>query len=343
MSHPMHDPSEQKKNNLASVIRDFLRGRPSAEGEKLFNNWWNRKPEPARTGELSEEEESAMADRVFLRLKDSLPDNPSKIIQLDRYDIPALQRRRKTWVAAAAVLLIITTGSYLWYRAKPSPNDRSKWLVVVTGTGERRKLILNDGTIVTLNEKSRLRYPKPPTGMKVRETEIEGEAFFELAKDPEHPFIVSSLHAEVTVLGTAFDVITSRQDSSVIIAMRDGKVALRGDRMDTAMVIYLSKGDVGILEKEGRLAREQGIPGNENYFSWIDNGSLSFDGVPLTQVITQLKRIYGRNIRLNNPSLKNSKITLFYPETDLGSILKVIAKTRNAQISRTEDTTDIIN
>src|SRR5260221_11642675 len=106
MSHPMHDPSEQKKNNLASVIRDFLRGRPSAGGEKLFNNWWNRKPEPARTGELSEEEESAMADREFLRLKDILPDNPSKIIQLDRHDIPAMLQRRKTCVAAAAVLIV---------------------------------------------------------------------------------------------------------------------------------------------------------------------------------------------------------------------------------------------
>ena len=338
----MHDPSEQKKNNLAGIIRDFLRGKPSEEGEELFNNWWNRKPEPARTGELSEEEGSAMADRVFLRLKDSLPDSPSRIIQLDRYDIPFLQRRRKTWVAAAAVLLIIATSSYLWYRSKPSVNDRTRWLIVVTGTSERRKLTLNDGTIVTLNENSRLRYPKPAAGMKIRETEVEGEAFFEVAKDPEHPFIVSSLHAEVKVLGTRFDVITSRQDSSVIIAMKDGKVALRDDRKDTAEVIYLSNGDVGILGKEGQLTQEQGIAGNENYFSWIDSGSLSFDGVPLTQVITQLKRIYGRNIRLNNPSLKNRKITLFYPGTDLGTILKVIGKTMNAQIAHTDDTTYII-
>jgi ferric-dicitrate binding protein FerR (iron transport regulator) len=94
---------------------------------------------------------------------------------------------------------------------------------------------------------------------------------------------------------------------------------------------------VGIWSREGQLMQEKGIADNENYFSWMKDGGLGFDGTPLVQVITQLKRIYGRRIVLDNPAMLARKITLQYPKSDLETILQVIAKTMKTTIVHTGD------
>lgn len=337
MNYQTNDPSDRKKRNITGIIRDFLRGRQTAEGEALYNKWWDRQPETARTGELSEEETNSMSERVFLRLKEHLPD--SSVKELNQHSVYGTTRfpvKKMAWRAAAAILLFIGGGSYLWHRSLQVSTDRSDWLMTITKAGEKRKLQLGDGTIITLNEKSRISYPKDYDKNKIREVALEGEAFFDVAKDPEHPFLISSLHAEVKVLGTRFNVRANQADSNVVVAMQEGRVALRDDRSDTTAVIYLVKGDVGVWGREGRLTREEAIADNENYFSWMNGNGLGFDGTPISQVIMQLKRIYGCHIVLDNPAIVNRKITLQYPRSDLETVLHVIGKAMNTTIVHTD-------
>jgi ferric-dicitrate binding protein FerR (iron transport regulator) len=313
------DPSGRK-----NFIRDFLRGKSSAAGDAFFNNWWNRKPDPAVTGTLSEDEKRRMAGRVFLKLKDNLSGNTAKIIELDR------SVRRRTGLIAAAVLILVAAGTYLL--TLPAKRE---WLTITTVKGERRKIVLADGTMITLNERSKLRYPKVTTNS--REVGLEGEAFFQVARDPAHPFIVTSGHTQTKVLGTSFNIQTDQVDSSVVIAMEDGRVSLTDDRNSTA-AIYLKKGDVGVCNTEGKLTLEDAPENNLNYFSWMNNSGLNFDETSLSRVIIQLRRIYGIRIVLDEPTLNDRKITLQYPKTEAETILHVIGKAMKAKVTFTNNT-----
>jgi len=332
----MKEPSGQNKNAIIAAIQSFLRGKHSVEGERLFHTWWNKSEKVAETNTLEKEELEQLSDRVLQRLRGNLsgqqpasePINPN--IHEPAVPVRRITMRAGWWRAAAAILLIAGTGGYLWYRSAAVAGK--PWLAIVTKGGEVRKITLSDGTLVTLNEKSRISYPGTYAGREKREITLEGEAFFDIAKDPAHPFMLTARHATIQVLGTRFDVLSHQADSSVVVAMQDGKVSIRDDRWAEDSTLVLVNGEVGILRKTGELARETAASDNNNYFSWMDNGSLNFDGTPLSQVVVQLERIYGCRIVLDDPALKQRKITLRYPKSDPGTIISVIGRTMKSTV-----------
>ena len=94
-----------------------------------------------------------------------------------------------------------------------------------TPAGQRAQLILQDGTEVWLNAKSKLIYPARFTGEK-RQVEVEGEAFFKVAKDPSRPFIVSTHDVDMKVLGTQFNVYSYPETGYVQTSLLEGSVCV---------------------------------------------------------------------------------------------------------------------
>ena len=119
---------------------------------------------------------------------------------------------RKRWLDrvgyAAAILVLVVSSSLLtlWYTQDEEvvfvANEMN---TLYTPAGQRARLVLQDGTEVWLNAKSRLVYPARFAG-KERRVSVEGEAFFNVAKDSVKPFIVSALDVDMKVLGTQFNV-----------------------------------------------------------------------------------------------------------------------------------------
>lgn len=140
-----------------------------------------------------------------------------KTIGKQKYDRFILQKQHavmwKRWTRrigyAAAILIVVVSTSILtyWY-AQPEQTEflsENVMNTLCTPAGQRAQLILQDGTEVWLNAKSKLIYPARFTGDK-RNVTIEGEAFFKVAKDPSRPFIVSTHDVDMKVLGTQFNV-----------------------------------------------------------------------------------------------------------------------------------------
>ena len=108
------------------------------------------------------------------------------------------------WVAAAAVITAIIAGAFLLGRQKTGDNTFAQ--NVVTQPSSKRHVVLPDGTNVWLNGSSILSYNRESFGEKYREVKLVGEAFFDVTKDAQHPFIIHASSINITVKGTAFNV-----------------------------------------------------------------------------------------------------------------------------------------
>lgn len=114
-------------------------------------------------------------------------------------------------------------------------SDREKALhpehlynIIETPRGGRYQIILPDGTNVWLNAASKLIYPSSFAGLKTRNVELSGEAYFEVAKDKEHPFIVKTVKQQVVVLGTHFNISSYEDEPSVKTTLLEGSIVIKG-------------------------------------------------------------------------------------------------------------------
>jgi ferric-dicitrate binding protein FerR (iron transport regulator) len=156
---------------------------------------------------------------------------------------------------------------------------------VSTLRGEIKTVVLPDGSKITLNAVSRLKYPDRFTGAE-RPVELQGEAVFDVASDPARPFTVTTESMNVRVIGTVFNVREYADDrtSSVSVARGKVEVGLLGDKMllERNRKVKMDK-STGNLEKLNVDAA--------NDLSWT-NGTLYFDGTPLREAVNELNRYY---------------------------------------------------
>lgn len=100
--------------------------------------------------------------------------------------------------------------------------------IIETPKGGRYQIRLPDGTNVWLNAASKLTYPSSFSGLQTRNVELNGEAYFEVAKDKEHPFIVKTVKQEVVVLGTHFNLSSYEDEPTVKTTLLEGSIIVKG-------------------------------------------------------------------------------------------------------------------
>ncbi|MCG2616120.1 FecR domain-containing protein [Terrimonas sp. NA20] len=134
--------------------------------------------------------------------------------------------RRMFRIAAAAAIVAAIAGT-VWALIPRKQHDviaaQPKVNEVVAGRGIRSKMVLPDGTQVWLNSDSKLQYSAGFSD-STREVELEGEAFFDVVKDPAHPFIVHTSAIDIKVLGTAFNVKSYSQDKTIETTLIHGLI-----------------------------------------------------------------------------------------------------------------------
>jgi ferric-dicitrate binding protein FerR (iron transport regulator) len=118
-------------------------------------------------------------------------------------ETPNKPRLRKLYVAAAIAASL--AGAFLLIHPSNTSKNPTTYKTVTTNPGARSRLTLPDGTAVVLNADSRLTYNEDFSGDS-REIQLSGEAYFDVAKDPHHPFLIHTKTIDIKVLGTAFNV-----------------------------------------------------------------------------------------------------------------------------------------
>lgn len=241
-----------------------------------------------------------------------------------------MYRRLPMWTRIAASILLLA-GLGWWGLEQMNDQGPVVWSEVVTQVGQQSEINLPDGTIVFLNGNSRLVYP-PDYGNSSREIKLEGEAFFEVARDENRPFRIQSGNSITQVLGTSFNVNAMHTADSVVVNVTSGKVALYALN-DPANRVELQKGESG--KWTGSKGLVQSRKWTSPHFQSWQTGVLTFSSTPLPAVYRALEKQY-RVSCVVPEELAACKLTAQFDHQSLDDVLReleIVFKVRHERIT----------
>src|SRR6218665_27261 len=259
-----------------------------------------------------------------------------------------LRRLGKVAAAAAVIAAIAGTVWSMYPQPKAATIAEAKKNEVVAGRGIRSKMILPDGTQVSLNSDSRLQYSGDFSGA-TREVTLEGEAYFDVVKNPKRPFIVHTSAIDIRVLGTSFNVKSYPKDNIVEATLIHGMIEVTDKNKPEAPKIILRPKEKLVFskrtstipdsaprEKAGSVNTKNiataisivALPHNvaDTSFvetSWVYN-RLIFEGEPFSEVATKMERWYNIRINFRNSKLTDYRLSGSFDNESIGEALQAL-------------------
>lgn len=226
---------------------------------------------------------------------------------------------------------IITDSAGIDYSARESADSKVIMNAVQTLTGMEYKLTLADGTKVYLNAETRLRFPTKFNGDQ-RVVELDGEAYFEVSPDAEHPFIVEAGSVKVSVLGTSFNVRSYDDENDIATTLVSGKVAVwngtnRQEMVPGEQAVYERKtGEMEIRQVDVAL-----------YTAW-HSGKFIFRNETLEEMMSYLSRWYGFQYRFIDEQAKQLQMGARLDRYDnMNPIVEMLRETGLVNITQVDN------
>lgn len=333
------DPIEKQASKEATDWLILLKDEPhDAELRNAFEDWLRQSPVNATAWDAMQQASKAMdkatpvhADRwqpMLAEIRGETDRRPSAIAHLhchtasrNRLFAGHIGRRQVlafSGIAAAACLMAVVVGPDLLR------DLRSDY---ATGTAETRTIQLPDDSTVTLAPESAITVAYTPGDRQIRL--LAGEAFFEVAPNPDRPFRVAAEAVDITVLGTAFEV--RRGEDETDVAVSHGVVRVDNATADPPVTETLTAGQSVRVTWAGRAERSHSPV--ERVAAWRRNQLIARDE-PLGIVVDQLRRYYTGKIIVTDDALAARPVTGVYNLADPVEALRGIARAQNAVVRR---------
>ncbi|WP_282124898.1 FecR family protein [Marinifilum flexuosum] len=313
--------NETSHNIEWEVISKYLSGEMSEEEKAAFKKVIDSNPEYAQIIAASEKDLGLVEDVMHIRelynadiawnkVNDQITNKKSgKKITLNA---------KRILQFAAMIIVVIGLGliSNKVYNDYLSP-----YQTFISQAHESNKsIVLADGSTIILNGKAKLVYPRKFND-DTRNVSLEGEAFFDIAKNPNKAFIITAKDAEIKVLGTSFNVIA--KDDKVEVLVKSGKV--RFSEINNKESVILEKGDFAIL-KESLLSKS--LMNDDNYLSWKTQ-KMVFRSMELKEVAKVIERTYHVQIQFESNEIEKEQISTTFDQESLSHVLSNICMTFN--------------
>ena len=227
---------------------------------------------------------------------------------------------------SAVVMIPLLMGIIYYYHHKPAHYTMSTPVEIKTPTGATARFTLPDGSQVRLNADSKITYNTGFKNQALREVSVTGEAYFDVTKDEEHPFIVKTQdNFAVKVLGTSFNVQAYDDNPEISVALIEGKVKLfKYVEGKTIELAKLEPNQMGVYNKQTQQICLHDFDNIERALAG-KRGELFFDNEPLSTVINQLSRKYGIDIDVQNKALLKRRITATFTNQNLDEALRILS------------------
>jgi transmembrane sensor len=232
----------------------------------------------------------------------------------------------KTYLKYAAVFisafLLASLGYYFINKTPVTPDFSTFYNTVEAPNGERAQIILYDGTKVWLNSGTKLKYPVVFND-KTRDVYIEGEAYFDVAKRKEHPFVVKAGKLSIMVSGTRFNVCAYPEDKNFLTTLEEG--AIHAIDTENGKQLAVKPGEQVVLNKATDRMECQKV-NTELYTSWKDN-LLRFESATFCELIIKMERWYDVKIIVDPSVNTKERYTMTIKTESLREMLSLISKT----------------
>ncbi|UZD23902.1 FecR family protein [Algoriphagus halophytocola] len=299
---------------------EFLEFLESKEAEEYFSGdliqiWISR---------LKDEEYKWDSQKVWERIK------ASKLKDAEPYFAENTRTKKlwnANWIRAAVVVFILGLTSVFYFQTQKVESPQTPAVAeveLITNSnpkGQKTKVMLEDGSQVYLNSQSSITYAKDfKTNRYIR---LEGEAFFEVAEDKEHPFEVEANGIVTTALGTSFNITTFQKDEQVAVTLLTGKVKLQQQGKNEYLELH--PGEESLLSQNKSKMHKYKVSAQDRIL-WT-KGILKFEEASFGEMVEVLERWYAVDIQVSgNPnSLKASGV--FDNQESLRNVLNVMSET----------------
>jgi len=317
-------------------IDKFFEGKLSKKEAKDFLNWlespagtatYNAIIEEVWAKESSDPEIPAEIDDAHLRIKAVEGSKPAHELIISK-SISDQKPKIKKWLGLAASLFLVLSFSILFHfnsptpqPGEPIPTTEPVAIIKSTPRGNKKLITLPDGSKVTLNADSKLTYNDD--FVQNRTIPLEGEAFFDVVKDENHPFTVITNNIATTALGTSFNIKAYDGNSDIRVILATGKVKVENSLSNKH--IEIQPGEAVYYFGENKTFERQHID-LAKALSWKE-GILQFDKVPFDEIITDLERWYGVDIHVKGTKkIPKDKCTGTFNQNEyLSNVLKVLS------------------
>lgn len=284
---------------------------------------------------------------------------PAPAAQYTTKSISISKSISKEFLKIAAVL-IVGLGLGWWINSTQTTyNSLANSNQIIVHQHSDTPLVLPDGSKIWLNKNASISYSEDFGTTQKRNLKLKGEAFFDIARDEKHPFMIDiEGKAEVEVLGTSFNINPSNGNIEVTVA--SGKVSFRennNSKIDNnenkesqkQTSIFLTKGEKGILYDKTKN-RPDSLPtlvrfernDDVNYLAWL-NHRLVFENMQMQEVVNKVENYYNVRLKLENPSLKECRFTGTFDQTPLNDVLETLSFGANLQIKKSDSTTYLLS
>ncbi len=316
---------EHQDDILALISRNFLSLADSNEKEKL-----------KRWIEYSDE------NRLFFEQVSNIWDLSEHTINVSKIDIEEalrkVQRRAfrdsrisvlwHCWQKIAAIIIVpLLLGTNLWlYQKSKRINSKLDDVIyneVFAAFGTRTSLRLADSTIVWLNSGSSLKYPDKFSGND-RKVFLKGEAYFDVKKTNNVPFVVQTSTLQIKATGTKFNVQEYSSDFISEVALASGKIFVNelDNENNFNLIAELNSNQRFIFNRQ---TKERQITDEDTYrfIAWKD-GKLIFRNDPLDEVVKTLSMMFNVDIEVQGNELRKYKYRATFEDESLEEILKLL-------------------
>ena len=175
-----------------------------------------------------------------------------------------------------------------------------------------------------LNEQSRLSYDARSFNKSVRQLQFDGEGWFEVAKDADHPFSVGADGLAVQVLGTKFNLLARSSMPQAELSLEEGRVAFSS--VASGERVVMQPNQHAVLDKQsGRIVVETLGDGMQDLKAW-QRKEFVFRNVPLSTVIATLEKAYGVKFQVSSPSLLNDHFTGTMSSANINEDLEILER-----------------
>ena len=279
------------------------------KNDRHLQNWWEEEFSKSDAGI-----NPVLRDKLFARIKEQTQGKEETQGKEKPRTI-----RMNLWKWAAAIVLPICIAFFTYYLIDSSRTMEAPF-VVKANKGDKATIELPDGTNVVLNSASQLSYLNN-FGEKVRRVQLNGEAYFKVAHDEKHPFVVQIGDLEVKVLGTSFNVSAYEDSRDVTVVLLEGKV---GVYVQATSHIMKPGDKIEYNKVTHKITTTQVHP--SDYIEWT-KGNMYFEKESLENIMKTLSRIYDVEIRFDSGKLPKEYFTGTIPGGGIQNALNILMLT----------------
>lgn len=312
-----------KKFNLEELLLKYRDGKITASELKLLYSLVDSKEIPEQFSSLFQFLwDNSQNDFMYDKYMESTKLNRN-VLPFDSKNIKKHSKLRNRIIISLskyAAIILITLGISWYFYNIYTRESLTSYCNVQVAYGSRTKVILPDGSSVTLNSGSFIRYPNIFTGGS-RKVYLDGEAYFEVKKDSKNPFIVSAGDLNIKVYGTIFNVKSYKNEPTIETTLLQGSVGLYkiSEKEDHNQII-LSPNEQVIYNKKYQKYQKYNVDG-ELISIWT-NGKYYFENETFAEIATKLERNFNLKVAIVDEDLKKVKFSgLFDKSRSINQVL----------------------